>query len=349
MDGYAVSSRDVGDAETALPVSQRICAGATGAPLQPGSAARIFTGAPLPPGADTVVMQEICRREGEQVIVRGPVHPGENVRRAGEDIAAGAEVLAPGTRLRAQELGLAASIGCAELPVYRRLKVGLFFTGDELVEPGRELRPGQIYDSNRYTLHGLLQTSGCEIVDLGIVPDNLEATRRAVALAVSRADLVITSGGVSVGEEDHVRIALEQLGQLSLWRIAMKPGKPLAFGHVDGTPFIGLPGNPVSVFATYCLFVSPFIRRMQGMHAVLPTAQRLRAGFTWEKPGERREFLRARVVAADDGQTAVEIFPNQGSGVLTSTSWAEGLVVIPIGASVRPGDPVEYLPFTALL
>ncbi|MCW8963425.1 MAG: molybdopterin molybdotransferase MoeA [Gammaproteobacteria bacterium] len=349
MDGYAVASVDVDVAGTTLPVSQRICAGEVGEPLQAGTAARIFTGAPVPPNADAIVMQEMCDRQDDDVTINEVVKAGQHVRKAGEDIANGDAILNPGTRLRAQELGLAASIGCSPLSVYRRLKVGLFFTGDELVEPGNELKPGQIYDSNRYSLLGLLQTLGCEVVDLGIVSDDLESTKQALQSAAGQADLVITSGGVSVGEEDHVRIALEQLGKLNMWRIAMKPGKPLAFGHVGDTPFIGLPGNPVSAFVTFCLFVSPFIKKMQGMTRVLPASLQIKSAFDWPRPGKRLEFLRARLSQDGSGNTQAELFGHQGSGVLTSTSWADGLVIVPIGATVSPGDSVEYLSFTELL
>ena len=349
MDGYAVASGDVMVSGTVLPVSQRIAAGEVGKPLQAGTAARIFTGAPLPPNADAVIMQEMCERDGEQVKINEVVQAGQNVRNAGEDIAAGAVILQPGTKLRAQELGLAASIGASPLSVYRKLKVGLFFTGDELVAPGEPLGPGKIYNSNRYSLIGLLQTMGCEIVDLGIVPDDLQSTKDALQAAASQSDLVITSGGVSVGEEDHVRIALEELGELNMWRIAMKPGKPLAYGSVNGTPFMGLPGNPVSAYVTFCLFVSPYIKSMQGMTRVLPTSLQMTANFDWPRPGKRREYLRARPVQDNRGSTRVEIYPHQGSGVLTSTSWADGLVIVPIGDTFSIGDMVEYLPFSELL
>jgi len=349
MDGYAVIGQDVIQEETTLPVSQRICAGETGKPLKAGTAARIFTGAPIPKHADAVVMQEQCDQQGDSVLIKALVRAGQNIRSKGEDISQGDEVLIAGTRLRAQELGLVASVGCSSLTVFRRLKVGLFFTGDELVEPGSELKPGQIYDSNRYILLGLLQTLGCEIVDLGIVPDDLESTKQALQQAADQSDLVITSGGVSVGEEDYVRIALQQLGQLKLWRIAMKPGKPLAFGVVNDTPFFGLPGNPVSVYVTFCLLVSPFIKKMQGTNQVMPVSLPVKAAFAWPKAGKRREYLRGRLVSGEDGAAVVEIFPHQGSGVLTSTSWANGLVVIPVGTTVQQGDRVEYLPFTELL
>ncbi|TNF99011.1 MAG: molybdopterin molybdenumtransferase MoeA [Gammaproteobacteria bacterium] len=350
MDGYAIISSDTNsEGDIRLKVTQRICAGETGKLLQRGQAARIFTGAPIPPGADAVLMQEHVEVDGDDIVFTGPVSAGTNTRLAGEDIATGDEVLSAGTCIRSQEMGLAASIGLSDLPVYTRIKVAIFFTGDELVEPGQPLQPGQIYDSNRYTLLGLLQKLGCEVVDLGVVGDTLEQTRQALHSAASQADLVITSGGVSVGEEDHVRIALEELGQLAMWRIAMKPGKPLAFGHVDGTPFLGLPGNPVSVFVTFCLFVSPFIKRMQGMSEVEPKTIIVPAGFDWPKPGKRREYVRARLITNDKGQRTVSIYSNQGSGVLTSTSWADGLVIIPIGQTVTEGDMVEYLSFQEIL
>lgn len=349
MDGYAVASADVVQPGTVLPVSQRICAGEVGDTLKPGTAARIFTGAPVPANADAVVMQEMCEQQGEHVKINADVHAGENVRKAGEDITDGATILQQGVRLRAQELGLAASVGCSPVSVYRRLRVGLFFTGDELVQPGEDLGPGKIYNSNRYSLLGVLQSMGCEIVDLGIVPDDLESTCQALQSAADQSDLVITSGGVSVGEEDHVRIALEQLGELKLWRIAMKPGKPLAYGQIDNTPFIGLPGNPVSAYVTFCLFVSPYIKRMQGMSEVMPASLRIKAAFDWPRPGKRREYLRARVTHDDSHNPQLEIYPHQGSGVLTSTSWADGLAVVPIGETIAAGDLVEYLPFSELL
>lgn len=349
MDGYALAVADCSDGETCLPISQRICAGETGQRMEPGTGARIFTGAPIPEGADAVIMQEQIELRDDQACFSDPVNPGQNIRRAGEDIATGDQILTPGMRLRGQELGLAASIGLAELSVFRRLRVGVFFTGDELVEPGEPLAPGKIYDSNRFTLHGLLQTMGCEIVDLGVVADTLDATRDALRSAAAQTDLVITSGGVSVGEEDHVRIALEELGELSMWRIAMKPGKPLAFGQVDGTPFIGLPGNPVSVFATFSLFAAPFIKKMQGMARVVPQPIPVSAGFEVSRPVRRQEYLRARLRADEQGQTQAETFSHQGSGVLTSTSWGDGFVVVPIGTTISPGDQVHYLPFSDLL
>ena len=345
MDGYAVRSADLAaDGATRLPLSQRIAAGHAPQPLEPASAARIFTGAPLPPGADAVVMQEQVEADGDGVSFGFRPAPGANVRPAGNDIRRGDTILDAGRRLRPQDIGLAASAGLAELPVYAPIRVGIFFTGDELIEPGEPLAPGKIYDSNRYVIDGLLRAAGCEVVDLGLIGDTLAATEAAMRAAAGRADLVVTSGGVSVGEEDHVRIALERQGELRLWRLNIKPGKPLAYGRVDDTAFIGLPGNPVSVFATFCLFVVPVIQVLQGRAWRKPVALPLVADFDWPRPDSRREFLRARL---DDsaGEARVQIFPNQDSGVLTSTVWADGFVELGENQTVARGDRVNYLPF----
>ena len=345
MDGYAVRVADVVVAGVRLPVSQRILAGTVGTPRQPGTAARIFTGAPVPPGADAVLMQEYCGTEGDEVIIHALPRQGENIRRAGEDIQTGAQILAAGTRLGAAEMGLAASVGLAELPVFRKLKVACFFTGDELVTPGAPLLPGQIYNSNRYTLTGLVNGLGCELIDLGIVPDTLEATEVALAQAASLADVVITSGGVSVGEADYVKAAVEKLGRVEMWKVAMKPGKPLVYGRVNEADFIGLPGNPVSAFVTFCLFVRPFLLKRMGVADVLYRAFAVQADFAWTKPGARREFLRAKLQA--NGKLA--LFPNQSSGVLTSCAWSDGLVDLEIGQTIRPGDWLRFIPFSELL
>jgi molybdopterin molybdotransferase len=393
MDGYAVRAADVPAAGTVLPVSQRIPAGVVGAPLVPGTAARIFTGAQVPPGADAVVMQEECEaladepassaapagsaatRSGADAAlgrVRFRVVPaaGQWVRRRGEDVRAGATVLARGTRLTPQALGLAASVGAGTLQVLRRPRVAVFSTGDELVMPGEPLKPGAIYNSNRFTLRGLLQAAGCEVSDFGIVPDRLDATRDALRRAAAQADLIVTSGGVSVGEEDHLRPAVLAEGRLENWQIAMKPGKPLAFGAVrrggaaagsagaaaaaaaaaaadEGGEalFVGLPGNPVSSFVTFVLCVSAVLRAMQGLPTALPRPLPLRAAFDWPRPDKRREFLRVRLNEAGE----LALFDNQSSGVLTSAVWADGLVDNPPGQRIARGDTVRYLPLAELI
>lgn len=349
MDGYAMRAADVPAAGTVLPVSQRIPAGVVGAPLLPGTAARIFTGAQIPPGADAVVMQEQCVASDDGT-VRVDVVPqrGQWVRRRGEDIAHGSVVLASGTRLTPQALGLAASVGRASLQVRRRPRVAVFSTGDELAMPGEPLKPGAIYNSNRYTLRGLLQAAGCDTTDFGIVPDRLDATRRALREAAVAHDLILTSGGVSVGEEDHLRPAMQAEGHLDLWQVAIKPGKPLAFGAVrrEGSGdrvgealFVGLPGNPVSSFVTFLVAVAPLLRALQGLPAAWPQAVPMRADFDWPRPDRRREFLRVR----RDAEGGLELYPNQSSGVLTSTVWAEGLVDNPAGQSIARGDTVNVL------
>ena len=346
MDGYAVRSADCREAGVSLTVSQRIPAGQIGVKLAAGKAARIFTGAPIPEGADAVVMQELCQLQDDSVTINASVKAGENIRRAGEDIERGSVILKAGKRIRPQEQGLIASVGQADVNVRRKLKVAAFFTGDELVEPGRALAPGQIYNSNRYTLKGLLQSVDCEVIDLGIVPDTLEATLDVLKRAAAAADLVLTSGGVSVGEEDYVRIALQQLGELSMWRINMKPGKPMAFGHVDNTLFIGLPGNPVSVFVTFLIFARPLILKMQGADSFRANELSIRSGFEW-KGIKRQEYLRVRVRQDGSGAYA-EIYPQQGSGVLSSASWADGLVVVEPEKAINTGDILKYIPFQGL-
>ncbi len=345
MDGYALRSADVAAVPTTLPVSQRIAAGQVGAPLAAGTVARIFTGAPIPAGADAIVMQESTETIGDRVRINERPQPGQWIRRAGIDIEAGATVLAAGRKLKAQDLGLAASIGCARVPVKARLRVAVFFTGDELVMPGEPLPPGRIYNSNRFMLRGLLQALGCEIYDLGIVPDKLNATRDAFARAATSADLIITSGGVSVGEEDHVKPAVEAEGALDLWQIAMKPGKPLAFGRVRDVPFIGLPGNPVSSFVTFLLFARPFILARQGVASLAAPNVSLRADFDWPRADKRREFLRARL----NGQGGLDVFANQSSAVLTSCVWGDGVIDNPAGRAIARGDSVRFLPFAELL
>lgn len=345
MDGYAVRANEA-IAGAKLPLSQRIAAGQVPVPLEAGTAARIFTGAPIPTGADAVVMQEDCAaQDGFVTINQASIRSGQHIRRAGEDIRTGATILSAGTRLRPQELGLAASIGRAEVTVYRRLRVATFYTGSELAAPGQALQPGQIYNSNRYTLCGMLTALGCEIVDHGSVHDDFAATRAVLARAAQNVDLVITSGGVSVGEEDHMRAAVEADGSLDLWRIAVKPGKPLAFGSVHGVPFIGLPGNPVSVFATFSLLVRPYVLRRQGVEQVAPRSFDIIADFDWPKAGPRREFVRARL---SPDAASVSIFGNQSSGVLSSAVWADGFVDIAENTPIARGDRVRYIPFASL-
>jgi molybdopterin molybdotransferase len=345
MDGYAVRVADVAMPGVELPVTQRILAGTVGGPLTPRTAARIFTGAPVPAGADAVLMQEHCSAEGDAVVINRLPRQGDNIRRAGEDIEAGAQILSAGIRIGAAEMGLAASVGLADLPVFRRLKVACFFTGDELVTPGAPLSPGQIYNSNRYTLTALVHSLGCELIDLGIVLDTLEATEAALARAAHEADVVITSGGVSVGEADYVRTAVETLGRVEMWKVAMKPGKPIVYGRVNDADFIGLPGNPVSAFVTFCLFVRPFLLKRMGASNVLYRAFTVQADFAWPKAGARREFLRTHLQS--NGKLA--LFPNQSSGVLTSCAWADGLVDVAIGQTVQPDDWVRFIPFSELL
>jgi molybdopterin molybdotransferase len=345
MDGYAVRTLDIPAVPTTLPVSQRIAAGHVGSPLEPGTAARIFTGAPVPPGADAVVMQEACSVADGKVTLNERPGVGAWIRKAGVDVTMGQTVLAAGTRLRPQDLGLAASVGVGGLTVYRRLRVAVFFTGDELVMPGEPLPPGRIYNSNRFVLCALLEKLGCEVVDLGIVPDDFERTRAAFADAAVGADLIVTSGGVSVGEEDHVKPAVEAEGRLEMWQIAMKPGKPLAFGHVRDVPFIGLPGNPVSSFVTFLLFGRPFVLRRQGVLGDPVRVLSLPADFDLPRGDRRREFLRARM----NDRGALDLFPNQNSAILNSAVWADGLIDNPAGQSIRRGDIVRFLPYSELL
>ena len=346
MDGYAMRCADVPADDGVLPVSQRIAAGSTGTPLMAGTAARIFTGAPVPEGADAVVMQEDCEvLDDGRIRVRRAPTPGLAIRRAGEDIAHGAVVLTRGTRLSPAALGLAASIGLAQLQVARKPRVALFSTGDELVMPGAvapaQMPPGAIYNSNRFFLRSLLLRLGCEVQDLGVVPDQREATIAALRAASQHNDLILSSGGVSVGEEDHVKPAVQTLGRLDLWQIAIKPGKPFAYGRIADAHFIGLPGNPVSSLVTFIVLVRPFLLKLQGATQLQPQPMRLPAHFDWPRADRRREFLRAR----RNDQGGLDLFPHQGSGVLTSTVWGDGLVDTGPGQTIARGDVVRFLPF----
>jgi molybdopterin molybdotransferase len=344
MDGYAVRFSDLSSSHVKLKVKQKIMAGGVGQPLEAGTAARIFTGAPIPPGADTVVMQEECEASGEDLTIKKAPKKGDWVRYTGSDVKKGGPILAAGKRLQPQDTGLAASVGLAKLPVYRKVRLGLFFTGDELVMPGEPLAPGRIYNSNRFTLRGLAQAYGCEMRDYGIVPDSLEATRAVLRRAAAECDLVVTSGGVSVGDADFVKPAVEAEGSLLMWRIAMKPGRPLAFGSLQKSFFIGLPGNPVSSFVTFLIFVRPFLMKLQGVGDPSPRFILARADFAWKEPDPRREFLRVKWNA----QGGLDLYPTQDSAVLTSTSWADGLVDNPAKNVIAKGDLVRFLPYSEL-
>lgn len=345
MDGYAVCIADLdAEQETALPVSARIPAGQAPGTLQPGTCARIFTGAEIPAGADAVVMQEQTRIEGDNVVFPAAVKPQANIRPKGQDIEQGAATLAQGTRLQPADLGVLASTGLAEVKVYKPLRVALLCTGDELVEPGQPLAAGQIYNSNRFILAGLVEKLGMQLVNLGQVRDTAEDTERALREAAQQADLIISTGGVSIGEEDHVKAEVEKLGSLDLWRIKIKPGKPLAYGQVQGVPFFGLPGNPASSLITFCLFARPYLLKMQGATLDKPLLMQLPAGFTRTRAIVRQEYLRARF---EDGR--VLPFANQSSGVLSSASWANGLAVVPPDTQVIEGDLIGFIPFSELL
>lgn len=349
MDGYAVRTSDVPVVGSRLPISQRIFAGAVGGSLQPATAARIFTGAPLPPGADAVVVQECCEESDGVVMVNMVPQPGSHVRRAGEEIVADEVVLPKGIRLRSQDIALLASTGIARVPVFRRPRVAILFTGDELQMPGESLRPGAIYNSNRFALKSLLERLNCEVRDLGQVADDLVATQALLREAAIDSDLILTSGGVSVGDADFVKLAVVAEGKLDLWKVAIKPGKPLAFGEISthgaAAAFIGLPGNPVSAFVTFLMLVRPYVLRLAGVADVAPRSFSLCSNFDWLSPDARREFLRCRM----GSNGGVDIFPNQGSNALTNMVWADGFVNNPPGQVIQAGDMVNFIPFSELL
>jgi molybdopterin molybdotransferase len=344
MDGYAVRAADITAAGVALPVSQRVAAGGIALPLAPGTAARIFTGAQVPDGADAVVMQEDCQTEGDTVAIGRMPIPGQHVRLKGSDLTAGKMLLEAGSRLSAATMGLIASVGIAEVEVYRRFKVAIFFTGSELVPAGQTLPPGHIYNSNRYVMRGFLQELGAEVIDLGIVQDDREATRTALRHAAGVADLIVTSGGMSEGDEDHVTASVKEEGHIDVWKIASKPGKPLAFGAVRAgdreSAFIGLPGNPVSVWSGLLTLVAPFLRRCQGASRLEPAPFELRADFSYTVQGNRMEYVRVRRNAAG----GLDIYPTQDSAIISSAVWADGIVPIAAGHTVQPGDTVVFMP-----
>ena len=348
MDGYALRAADVPADGGWLPLAGRIAAGDSGLqPLPLGHAVRIFTGAPLPPGADSVVAQEQAQEEGGEV--RLPATPvGSHVRRCGEEFAVDSCVLQAGQRLRPQELGLLASLGVAEVRVHRRLRVGLLSSGNELREPGEALQAGQIYNANRYSIGAVLRGLGCEVDDSVLLRDELDASRAALRLAAAQCDVLVSSGGVSVGEEDHLKHAVSELGELQLWRLAIQPGKPLAFGHVCGTPWIGLPGNPAAALITALVVARPYLLRAQGCRDVMPQPLRIAAGFSWDRANSRRQYLRARLYPAG-GQLNAVLHPKQGSAMLTAACWADGLAIVECQRTLAAGELIDFLPFDSLL
>ena len=348
MDGYAINAADTLSATperpVRIPVTQRIPAGSVGVQLHAGEAARIFTGAPTPLGADAVVAQEDVVREGDDLIFTAPVPAGLWIRRRASDIATGCVVAHAGQALTPAVLGLIASVGVGYVRVYGHLRVAVFFSGSELVSPGEPLPQGGIYNSNRYTLRSLLRRLDCEVLALGTIPDTLQATKEAFEKAAETADVIITSGGMSVGEEDHIKPAVESLGHIDMWRVALKPGKPVALGKVHSVPFIGLPGNPVSSFVTFLMLARPYLLTCQGRNDVVAMPLTVRADFEWTKPGRREEFVRVR----RNVEGGLDIYPTQNSQVLTSCAWADGLVDIAVGQTIKRGDLVTYYPFAEL-
>ena len=352
VDGYAVFHDDLNpDGETILPIGGRAAAGhPLDRPAQRGEAIRIFTGAPMPDGPDTVMMQEDTREDGDRVVLMPGIKPGANRRRAGEDVTAGSRILAHGARLRPQDVGLAASVGVAHLRCYRPLDVAVFSTGDEVTEPGTPLPKGAIYDANRYAVAGLLRGLGCRVTDLGILADEGPETERALTEAAAGHDVLLTSGGVSVGEEDHIRATIENLGTLHAWHMAIKPGRPLMLGQLKQTPFIGLPGNPAAAIVTFLRFGRPLILRLAGGTAVDPLLFEVRAGFGRKKKANRREFVRVRLTRADDGQLEALAFPREGAGIMSSLVETDGLAELPEDMTqLEPGSMIDVLPFSEVI
>ena len=351
MDGYTIALNDnqVAQENLSFDVVDRIAAGSTGNDLKVGNAARIFTGAPIPNGANTVVMQEECTlsEDKSQITVKRAINLNENIRPTGNDILKDNVILSSGRQIKPQDISLAASVGVGELVVFKKIKVGVFFTGDELVEPGNLLTPGKIYNSNRYALVALLKQVGCDVINLGNIEDKLDATCEALEALESQCDLIMTTGGVSVGEEDHVKPAVEKLGELNLWKIRMKPGKPLAYGKVKQTPFIGLPGNPVSSFVTFCIFSLPFIKKMQGNSNYESKILKVKTNFDCKRAKPRREYARVRIDHSTETPLA-NLFPKQGSDVMSSVVWADGIIEIPENTTFETGTILNYYSMSEL-
>ena len=351
MDGYTIALKDsqVAQENLSFDVVDRIAAGSTGNDLKIGNAARIFTGAPIPNGANTVVMQEECTlsEDKSQITVKRAINLNENIRPTGNDILKDNVILSSGRQIKPQDISLAASVGVGELVVFKKIKVGVFFTGDELVEPGNPLTPGKIYNSNRYALVALLKQVGCDVINLGNIEDKLDATCEALEALESQCDLIMTTGGVSVGEEDHVKPAVEKLGELNLWKIRMKPGKPLAYGKVKQTPFIGLPGNPVSSFVTFCIFSLPFIKKMQGNSNYESKILKVKTNFDCKRAKPRREYARVRIDHSTETPLA-NLFPKQGSDVMSSVVWADGIIEIPENTTFETGTILNYYSMSEL-
>ena len=351
MDGYTIALKDsqVAQENLSFDVVDRIAAGSTGNDLKIGNAARIFTGAPIPNGANTVVMQEECTlsEDKSQITVKRAIDLNENIRPTGNDILKDNVILSSGRQIKPQDISLAASVGVGELVVFKKIKVGVFFTGDELVEPGNFLTPGKIYNSNRYALVALLKQVGCDVINLGNIEDKLDATCEALEALESQCDLIMTTGGVSVGEEDHVKPAVEKLGELNLWKIRMKPGKPLAYGKVKQTPFIGLPGNPVSSFVTFCIFSLPFIKKMQGNSNYESKILKVKTNFDCKRAKPRREYARVRIDHSTETPLA-NLFPKQGSDVMSSVVWADGIIEIPENTTFETGTILNYYSMSEL-
>jgi molybdopterin molybdotransferase len=351
MDGYtiALDKKNLNSTKQTFSVVDRIAAGSTGKELKKGNAARIFTGAPIPKGANTVVMQEECQasEDGSEITIRRPIDLNENIRPTGNDILKNDVILKTGKKIEPEDISLAASVGISELHVYKRLKVGVFFTGDELVEPGNSLTAGKIYNSNRYALVALLKNAGCEVLNLGNIKDNFNSTCGALEKLSKSCDLIMTTGGVSVGEEDHVKPAVEKLGSLNLWKIKMKPGKPLAYGQVRNIPFIGLPGNPVSSFVTYCIFALPFIKKMQGNSHFKNEPIKVKTNFDCKRAKPRREYARVQIDYSSESPMA-SLYPKQGSDVMSSVVWADGIIEIPENTTFDSGTILDYYPLSEL-